>query len=408
MIRVEKDKCSGCSACYAACPVQCITMKMDDEGFLYPVISEDKCIHCNKCSKICPFLNDMDSRSSSIHLYGCQDTDDVIRKRSTSGGMFSALAEFVINHNGVVYGAGYDEKMYVLHKCAKSVIELENLRASKYVQSDIQNCFAEIKDNLKQDRLVLFVGTPCQVEGLRYYLNGMKLDKLILAEIICFGVPSPGLYMRWISYIENKYGSKMRELYFRDKKYGFSGVNVKAILENGRVLEDNMDLKSYGKTMFSKVGLRRSCYNCQFRSKRKLADFTLGDTWEIGKYNKKMDDDKGTTLVGINTLKGENIFRKLVDQKNIRAVEVESYKDKRLDDWLKESRRIYELNEEERTELFHDMNYTDYGELMQKVFPNTVKDYVNNYLKRIMYYIPGTKKIFQIIKQRKVKRSKRG
>lgn len=397
----EKRNCSGCAACYSVCPVHCIEMKYDEEGFYYPYVDGLKCICCDKCKSVCPYLNPGDDRSDYMKVYGIQNIFEEIRMKSTAGGGFSVLADYVLAKGGVVYGAGFDDNMHVIHKGVTKVEQLEELRMSKYTQSDIGNCFTEIKNLLKSNTKVLFVGLPCQVEGLLIFLKGMNTIDLLTADLKCYGVPSPELYDRWITFLTKKYGSLVKHVYFRDKKYGYAGVNVKVVLSNGKVLEDNLDVKSYGKTMFSKLGLRPSCYECVFRKRKKLADFTIGDTWEIGKYAPNMDDNKGTTQLEIHTDKGIEVFKELTN--NVICIHMYDMYGKELEEYLKKEERVYDLDINRRVYFFDDMHKLDYGSLMKKHFPVSKKEFINNISKPLIHKFPFSEYVFRILRKAKIK-----
>lgn len=404
MINVEdKSICSGCSACANVCPKKIIKLQMDNEGFYYPQVKISDCIDCKLCEKVCPYITDKKNRSEMMHIYGCQLKDDTFRKTSTSGGIFYAIAQYIISLGGVVYGAAYNDDMHVVHMMADSVDKLTKLQGSKYVQSELGYCFNSISSFLSEGRYVFFTGTPCQVEGLLYYLNGKNTDRLYTADIKCYGVPSPGLFDLFQKYLSKAYGNKVKEFYFRDKKYGYAGVNVKAVLANGISIEDRLDIKSYSKTMFSKLGLRRSCYSCIFSSRKKLSDFTFGDCWNIYMYDKGMDDDKGTTSLEVHSKKGSELFENISD--NIRYVEIDSLEGKKLDIYIERQKRNYSFNAERRKLFFLDMHRLNYPELMNKYFPDTLKNIIDNIGKPLLRLIPGSSKIFKIRKQLKIRKS---
>lgn len=405
MINIDdKSKCSGCNACKSICPQKCIHMEYDNEGFYYPKIDISKCVNCKACERVCPYKNDLSGRSDNLSVYGCQINNEKIRRTSTSGGGFSAIAQYVLNNDGVVYGVGYDEKMHVVHKRVDSMEQLQEIRGSKYVQSEIGNTFIDIANLLKNDKYVLFSGTPCQVEGLLYYLKGINSDKLITIDIKCYGVPSPELFDIFQNYLAELYNSRIKEFYFRDKKYGYYGVNIRAILENGNTIEDRLELKTYNKTMFSKIGLRRSCYSCDFTKRQKLSDFTLGDIWNIDDYDPEMDDDLGTTCVEINTQKGEKIFNELIHNNILRSTFIANLTGEKLVNYQKSLQRHYVLDENKRKAFFDDMHRLPYENLMKKHFADNTKNKIDNVVKPLLNSIPGCSVIFKIIKKKKAGR----
>lgn len=304
----KKDLCTGCTACVYVCPKECITMRSDHEGFLYPAVDSTKCIQCGICSKVCPVNNKNEQLEGKA--FAARNEDISVRMTSSSGGMFNAIATWVINHNGVVAGAKFNEHMQVHHVLIDNLKDLKPLQASKYVQSDLRDVFSEIKRILLEDRYVFFCGTPCQAAGLKHYLK-RDYDNLFVADVICYGVPSPGIFNKFVKYMEDKHQSPMREFYFRDKTYGYASPNLKAIFENGSIEQMTSDVKSFTKTFFAGVTTRPSCFNCAFKSSSRETDFTLGDFWTVSNVDRHMDDDTGATLLFVHSEKGINIIEQL-------------------------------------------------------------------------------------------------
>ena len=196
-IKVSADDCCGCGACYSKCGVKAITMQENDEGFLHPVINEDSCVECGQCLKVCPVLNAKDENTATPDCYACAASDE-IRAKSSSGGMFTLLAEYVLNKGGVICGAAYDEKWNVHHIIINNTADLDKLRGSKYIQSDTEKCYSEIEKLLKNGKEVLFSGTPCQVAGLNTFL-GRKYDNLLTVDLLCHGAPSRGVWQKYLT-----------------------------------------------------------------------------------------------------------------------------------------------------------------------------------------------------------------
>lgn len=393
----NKEMCYGCTACANICPKNAIKMTEDKCGFKYPKIDLDKCINCGLCDKICTKEADNNS-NEQIEIFACQNKDEKVREVSTSGGMFGVLADEILKQGGVICAPDFDENSKVVHRIVTNKEELNGMYGSKYVQSDLKLIFKVIMDNLKQDRIVFFVGTPCQTDGLLRYISDEHKSKLYTADLICYGVPSPKIYDKWIDFLNKKYNSKVKYINFRDKKYGYSGTNIKIEFENGRKIEDCRDAKSFLKTMFSHIGLRESCYNCKYRYEKKNCDFTFGDIWNIGDYSKRMDDNKGTTLVRINTKKGKDLFANLdenrVDKLLIDEISIDSEK-------LKNKKEINVPIK--RNDFFDDAEVMEYEKLINKYFPIKSKDLLANYLKPIIVRIPGTKLLIKKSKIKKVK-----
>lgn len=302
----NKNKCCGCTACYSVCPVNAITMKKDYEGFLYPEIDKNKCINCGLCEKTCPIKNKLNNNNEP-KAYIMRSKEENILKTSTSGGAFTPIAEFILENNGIVFGVGYDQYLNVIHKSITKKEELQELRGSKYVQSTLGETFKKIKKYLEDDFLVLFSGTPCQIEGLKKYLK-KNYEKLYTIDVICHGTPSPKLWKDYINYQESKYKSKIKEAYFRHKTYGYHSGTMKLVFKNNKKYYGSARTDYMLKSFFSEISSRPSCYDCQFKSKKHISDFTIYDCWSFEKLTNKKDDDKGYTNILINTTKAENLF----------------------------------------------------------------------------------------------------
>ncbi|WP_303690575.1 Coenzyme F420 hydrogenase/dehydrogenase, beta subunit C-terminal domain [Megamonas hypermegale] len=314
----DKKDCCGCYACYNICPKQCITMKVDEEGFWYPVIEQNKCINCNLCEKICPVINPIDRNTSLKLSYAMKNKDEEIRLRSSSGGMFYLLAENIIRQNGVVYGAGFDGDFSVKHIKINKEQEIGLLQGSKYLQSSIGNTYVQVKKDLEGDKKVLFTGTPCQIEGLKNFLRKDYIN-LFTMDFICHGVPSPMIWKEYLNEIRDNKQGEIKTVYFRDKKLGWKLFSLKIIFEKDTYINDlNQDL--YMKGFLQDLYLRPSCYNCKFKKINRLSDITVADFWGIDKVLPKMDDDKGTSLIIIHTDKGKQLFDILFDRMIVNEV----------------------------------------------------------------------------------------
>lgn len=327
MINKNKYDCCGCTACMYACPRNCISMKEDKEGFWYPSIDLSFCINCHLCEKVCPFNKDIPAKES-IKIFAAKNLDDGVRMHSSSGGIFSLLAEKVIRQGGIVYGAMFGDSWEVKHGYVDSLEEMSLLRGSKYVQSHMEECFKSIKENLK-NKLVLFSGTPCQVLGLKLFL-GKEYANLLTVDFVCHGVPSPKV---WRKYLEETIaywseGKKsvsshldsekkvIEKIEFRSKltgwkKYSFA-ITLSEMTTDGEkksvLLSSIFYENSYMQAFLSDLSLRPSCYQCKCKNGRSKSDLTIADFWGADQYLPEMDDDKGISTLIINSQRGNDFL----------------------------------------------------------------------------------------------------
>lgn len=313
MIQIkEKNKCCGCGVCKEVCPVQCIDMLPDEEGFLYPNVRADQCVACGKCEKVCPVTMQKDNVGNVV-AYAARNTDEQIRKDSSSGGIFTVIAQHILDNGGAVFGAAMDGDFRVKHICVGQSEQLWKLRGSKYVQSDLEQCYRQAKQVLETGRLVLFTGTPCQIAGLYAFL-GKNYRNLYTQDIICHGVPSLLFWQRYVTYREQKVRAKTQSVCFRQKTHGWRECALRMEFANGKRYEKQISEDTYMQSFLADLCLRPSCYSCVFKTKNRNADFTLADFWGVEKCNPKLDDDKGTSLVLIHSDKGRELFEGLKDQ----------------------------------------------------------------------------------------------
>lgn len=319
----SKTKCTGCGACSNICPKNAIEMQADNEGFLYPVVDETKCVDCGICEKICPVMHPKSKDAEIIAVYGALHKDEKIRIKSSSGGVFTAIAEYILSKNGVVFGAAFSEDFKsVRHIAVESSERLELLRGSKYVQSDIGGAYKQAKHFLEQGRAVLFTGTPCQIGGLKAYL-GKDYEKLYTQDLICHGVPSPAVWKAYAEHLERKYADKLYGVSFRNKKSGWKTYSVSAVFADNAKYEQVASRDEYMRGFLSDIYLRPSCYACNFKGGKGGSDITLADFWGIENVIPDLNDDKGTSLVLVNSAKGEHLLNAVTGELMCLAVNAE-------------------------------------------------------------------------------------
>lgn len=347
---LKKDECCGCTACYASCPTEAITMHPDkDEGFLYPKVDESRCIDCGKCLKVCKNVR---LYQEDQHIYACWSKDDQLRARSSSGGVFSILAEQIFAKGGAVCAVGYsDDCKECLHKIIWNNEGLDDLRRAKFVQSKKYNVYKEVKEILFKGTKLLFCGTPCEVGGLKQFL-GREYDNLITCDIICGCVSSPMVYRIYIEYLNNKYGANVISVNFKDKRKGWRGKAISVCFDNGGEYYNSILDDDYCVSFHSRYNIRPSCFNCKYRNLRRCSDITLGDFWAIENYKKEFDDNKGTSFVLVNTSKGMNALQELDLNIHLMDIDYEEYSTKF--NWCMH-RNPYCMPEKDRKAFYQDV-----------------------------------------------------
>lgn len=309
---LPREKCTGCASCANRCPLNCISMQGDEEGFLFPVIDESRCSRCGVCKASCPVLYPPEKANEENlpDCYAAWSKDEQIRFHSTSGGVFTHLAQAVLAQGGLVSGARYRSDHLVEHVLISNESDLEALRQSKYVQSETGLVYRAIQTQLQEDRPVLFVGTPCQCAGLKTFL-GRDYSNLYLCDFICRGVNSPKIYLTYLHELEELYGSSVKQIWFKNKTYGWNHFCTKIIFVDGQEYladrETDPFMLGYIKSRLN-LYMRPSCYDCQFKGISRPTDVTLGDFWGIGSYMKNGDLDGGVSVVLLHTQKGRELF----------------------------------------------------------------------------------------------------
>lgn len=308
----ERDQCCGCMACADACPNNAVAVKTDPEGFWYPEIKQELCVDCGRCQAVCP-LAPGEAGKAPLRYIAAQAKDPALRKASTSGAVFPVLAQAVLNQGGVVYGTGFDGSMQVVYQRAASRGELDRLMQTKYVQSQTAGIFRRVREDLQDGRQILFVGTPCQAEALRRFL-GREYPALIIADLICYGVPSPGVWARYMAYLEQEYRGTLTQFQFRDKRGRDNGHTVSFRIGEREYVEEEYGSDPFLALYFSNYIIRPSCHACPFTTVERCSDITMGDFWEIEKAAPQLDDGMGTSLVMLRSERGMALWESLQDQ----------------------------------------------------------------------------------------------
>lgn len=308
LMKTDKAQCSGCYACCNICPVDAIRMKVNEEGFWYPSVDETVCIHCGRCIQVCQIDNskppkvDMDTEA-----YACMNLDNGKRLASSSGGIFIELAQYVISHDGIVFGAAFDKNLKLRHTFASTMEECRAFMGSKYLQSQIGRSYSDAKRFLDQKKMVLFTGTPCQIHGLKLFL-GREYANLITADLACHGVPSPAVFDKYISDLEQQHHGKVTSFYFRSKKKGWNNFCTEVHFDTQEQRIQSHNECPFDKGFLTNLYLRPSCYVCKNKGDNRYSDLVMGDYWGIEKVHKEMSDDQGGSVLFVRTEKGRHIF----------------------------------------------------------------------------------------------------
>ena len=407
----EKKDCCGCGACVQRCPKQCISMHEDAEGFLYPHIDAELCIDCGLCEKICPVINQNEPHEP-MHVYAAKNPDEKIRLESSSGGVFTMIAEKIIDEGGVVFGVGFNEHWEAAHSYTETKEGLSAFRMSKYVQSIVGNTFREAETFLKQGRKVLYTGTPCQISGLKKFLR-KDYDNLLTVDFICHGTPSPGIF-RWylrevlysivnkktfslnldlfrsnelqeipkIDFLLKECNYQIQNISFRDKSYGWKKFSfvlefIDLVSKNKVIIKESLDQNPFLQGFLRDMYLRPSCHNCPTKKLKSGSDITIGDYWNIELINPNLNDNKGISAIIVNTIKGNEYFKL---NKCIKY-------DSELQDILKYNSA---LNSSSKHTSFRDNFYTNYKRLGIEVIAFLIRKNRPCIVKRICMKIKQT------------------
>ena len=370
----EKKDCCGCGACLNACPVKCISMEYDEEGFQFPKVDKNKCINCSICEKVCPILTNNNVYDDYTEGYAAINTNDQMRLNSSSGGIFGLLANEIINLGGAVVGVAMSSDCkkahHIIVDCKE---ELSLLLGSKYLQSNVGDIYQRIKKELNYNKTVLFSGTPCQVSALQNYL-GKKYENLICIDLICHGVPSPGLWAKNVEYIENRTKSTLKGVNFRCKKEQVTSEY--GILYKNACYKPK-DEDPYFRMFMKEYSLRLSCYDCKFKGISRNSDITLGDFWGINDFYPDMDDGKGVSLIVLQSVKGKQLFEKIKSNLETRQIDINRVFETHNDAMIKSS-----VMPSDREKFWNDYQVLSYDSLLKKYVPLNSKERIKKVLRK--------------------------
>ena len=372
--RLSKKECCGCSACVDICPVKCISMVQDQEGFYYPSIQNDRCIRCNKCENVCQYISNKNVSWNPV-IWGAKSKNNNLLINSTSGAIFPELAKEVISREGVVWGVSMSEDCrYAKHIKIDNLSQLHLLQGSKYLQSQSFNIYPQVKETLQHGEMVLFSGTSCQIRGLKNYLN-KDYSNLICVDVICHGVTSEKLWQKYLEFIETKYKQTVSKVYFRNKKYSWKNFSMFLPFLKGKNYCKLNFIDPYFRLFNSSLALRESCYNCKAKAGACGSDISLGDFWGGEKINPIFFDRYGVSLVIINTERGKNLLNCVLD--NIIFFETDN-----LPEIQKCNAALTKSMERDprRDHLYNDLNILNFRQFAHKYSGIRLKDYLKSFL----------------------------
>ena len=315
-MNIPVNNCSSCAACANACTRNAITMQLDTEGFYRPIIDKEKCISCGVCEKICPWTHNIENPNQAKQVpetFAAHAIDETIRKESSSGGIFSILAEKILEEGGVVVGVAQLEPSRFGHIIVKDKFNLSQFRGSKYVQANVGMVYRDIKKILNDGQKVLFSGTPCQVAALYAILGHIKISNLFTIEVLCSRIPSVKVFENYITALEEKEKTNLERASFRKKDPSWRNFLLSHKFGTTEIKVPHKKTP-YMRLFLSGLSGNTSCFDCHYRKLPRIGDITLGDFWGIEKFHPEMDDDKGTSVILLNTEHGKALFNTISDK----------------------------------------------------------------------------------------------
>lgn len=306
--------CCGCGACTSVCPKNAIEMKANEQGFLFPVVQKDLCINCGLCVKQCSFQSTSPSTDAPLQFFAAKHIDPLTRAASRSGGIFTAVSDWIFQRGGVVYGCKMEDCKTAVHARATIPKERNAFRGSKYIQSQTKLVYKQVIQDLKDGLWVLFTGTPCQVHALRNLCKNTDTNKLVCMDVVCHGVPSPKTWADYIDHLEKQKGKKIVSVDFRDKqKFGWASHRETVVFKDG----SDYSGTDFRKLFYDHYLIRESCFECPYKSLYRIGDFSIADCWGIQDAYPEFDDNKGISLVLVNSELAKTIYSDLTELESI-------------------------------------------------------------------------------------------
>ncbi len=363
-----RDVCVGCAVCIDICPMKCISMQFDQEGFLISVIDEKNCIDCGQCLRVCPSLKTPIGNNGDFEGYMCWNRDTIARINSSSGGVFSCLADYILERSGNVYGAAFNENFNLIHMQIYSEESLPCLRGSKYIGSNLSGIYIKVKSDLENGKYVLFSGTPCQNAALKNYLSN-DYEHLLTCDFLCHGVGSTRYFNDCLIYLEKKYGSNIISILFRGKQHGYLKPTFEIRFANGKIYKEYYFLSIFGYFFRDKLCNRESCGSCKYATVERFSDFTMADYGCSDKLEQPLREiKKGISTLLVNTEKGRKVFEQvknnLVYVERAKDIVISSSPYLQMQTSISKDRRMF----------FYDYLTLDFEEFIKKYYSVSKKE----------------------------------
>lgn len=383
MLNIPVKNCCGCTACYNICPKSAIQMSADSEGFLYPNVDEAKCVGCGACEKVCPIVHQPTLHEAYADCVVAQSNSNDVLDESTSGGFIDALYKYVLDEcGGYAVGVAYNHEFLPIHVITDSYERAKEFRNSKYAQSDLGNVFKNIRELLGKGKRVMFVGTPCQVAGLKTFLS-KEYENLITVDLVCRSIPSPKLWRKYLDWQEERRNAKITKVVCRKKTYGYHSGALEIEFENGKHYAGSNRVDYYMKSFHHDLCSRPSCYDCRFKTKHRCSDFTVFDCWNphAVAMSELTDNDRGYSNVIVHSEKGKDILSNI---QNSVLVKADPEKMFAFTGGMESTSIRYNPR---RAMYYTDVNSLGFEKAVRKHITVTAMDYLIESLKPVRYYI---------------------
>lgn len=377
MINIDLNACCGCLACKSLCSSHAIDIEKTEDGFYYPKINSSDCINCRLCEKICPVIHIAEPEDSQCSkAYGFINKDEAIRNKSSSGGFFTAAAHEILNNDGIVFGARFDDNLNVYHDFTDEKQNLHFFNGAKYVQSNTEASFQKCKEYLEKGITVLYSGVPCQIAALKNFLK-KDYSNLYTLDMICHGIPSPKLWNKYLEFQSDSQNSKVIDAAFRVKDPGWKDYSIVLKFEDGSQKKIPHAKDEYMKLFLKNFSLRKSCYECKYKGINRISDITMADFWGIQNLYPQYDDNMGTSLILTHTQKGEELLKEI---ENCSCFDVDIEKAAKYNPSLITSCQT----PKNRSNFFQDLDRMNFNVIARKYTKSSFSGRIKKIIKKII------------------------